>query len=773
MADDQFSGQTRREDQNPGTRHEGADPRSTRREEQTIGTRREDGATSPRRENASGGAETIIGLPPGLRGRYRVIDELPNPGAEADVLLVQDRQADLTDGNDRRVIKLYRRGIKADPAVWAAVRELSCPHVVRIVDSGTESGRDFEVMEFLPEGNLTELVPAAGVGVPAATVKEVVRQVTDGLAALHEHGVVHRDLKPENVLIRRREPLEVAVTDFGLSRLQQQTMVAASRSGTLAYLAPEVMLSTGAMSSRTRDWWALGMIARELLTGHRPFEQMTDAGIDRAVLLRGIDLGDIDDPRMLLLCRGLLIRDPDDRWGAHQVHEWLRGESPPVPDSAAPGADGIEPLRFDGHRHVERKALARAFARSWDKAARRFFASMGTPDRPSEAWQDLRHWLQQFKDPDADDVESLVDLIDQQLQPADIAPDVKVLALLRWLDPNLPPLYRGHPVDRAHLPALAAQAATAGAPEHRAALQVVRGLRERALLPTLAQMRGGDGLSDIDRRWRTLCNAYDNRLAEVVSRLSDEVRDQLDRPDQQYASLLQVALDDSHARRLRRTVDELALADPVGWFEDIRTQRLYSDDAIDAAVLFALYPAAARQAEQSAMARRQREEARRRLHEQWDRREQARLAGAQDTTGTAATAIAVCGAVMLVVFLLDLARGRTLNIVSAVVGLLVLGAAGWGEVAFAKKLGTDYADFAPFARAGTRMRGLGAQVRDGGVGRGLAGLLIGLAAVSIGTWLPIVPYVLLAGGYAWSVHRRDETWRVRHESEQRQALESP
>ena len=249
-----------------------------------------------------------------------MLEELPNPGAEADVLLVRDITT-VGPGYGEvtlRVVKVYRRNMYADHAVWAKIQSLSSENIVRFLETGTSGGRDYEVMEYLPGGNLTQL--AAGYrALPLSMVGEVVRQVAGGLVELHRLGIVHRDLKPENVLVRRARPLDVVVTDFGLSRAPEQSVVAASRSGTLAYLSPETLLHKGAHSSKARDWWALGMIARELLTGVRPFEETTEAGIHQALMLRPVDLSDIADPRARLLCRGLLHRDPADRWGAREV----------------------------------------------------------------------------------------------------------------------------------------------------------------------------------------------------------------------------------------------------------------------------------------------------------------------------------------------------------------------------------------------------------------------------------------------------------------------
>ena len=177
------------------------------------------------------------------------------------------------------------------------------------------------------------------------------------------------------------------------------------------------------------------MIVRELLTGTRPFEEMTEAGIYQAVSLRPVDLSDIDDPRAKLLCRGLLLRDPSVRWGAGQVHEWLIGGTPEVAEESDADLSGIKPFVFEKVQYRERKALARAFARSWNEAARRYFVAMGTAASASSSWRALQEWLEQFASAETDP-ESLYQMIDDQLLSPVKPPDVKLLTLIQWLDPD-------------------------------------------------------------------------------------------------------------------------------------------------------------------------------------------------------------------------------------------------------------------------------------------------------------------------------------------------
>ena len=83
------------------------------------------------------------------------------------------------------------------------------------------------------------------------------------------HYTLHRDLKPENVLLDSQ--VNVRLTDFGLSKegISEPSTGATSFCGTPEYIAPEVLLRQG--HGRAVDWWSLGALLYEMITGLPPF----------------------------------------------------------------------------------------------------------------------------------------------------------------------------------------------------------------------------------------------------------------------------------------------------------------------------------------------------------------------------------------------------------------------------------------------------------------------------------------------------------------------
>jgi hypothetical protein len=100
-------------------------------------------------------------------------------------------------------------------------------------------------------------------------ILQSVQQLCVGVHAMHEAGCIHRDLKPSNVLVT--EQGRVVILDFGLAKQTGSGSISSDGlSGTPAYMAPEQALEKPCVPAA--DWYAVGIMIYEVLTGHCPFE---------------------------------------------------------------------------------------------------------------------------------------------------------------------------------------------------------------------------------------------------------------------------------------------------------------------------------------------------------------------------------------------------------------------------------------------------------------------------------------------------------------------
>merc|ERR1711975_12196 len=84
---------------------------------------------------------------------------------------------------------------------------------------------------------------------------------------LHERNIIYRDLKPENLLLDVKGFCKI--TDMGLAKVLGGGKTYTT-CGTPDYFAPEVIQQTG--MNKAVDWWTLGILIHELLSGHAPFD---------------------------------------------------------------------------------------------------------------------------------------------------------------------------------------------------------------------------------------------------------------------------------------------------------------------------------------------------------------------------------------------------------------------------------------------------------------------------------------------------------------------
>jgi len=196
--------------------------------------------------------------------RYRIIARLGRGGTgevwRADDLVLRTPVA---------LKRIDARDTEARERIAAEVRlarQITHPAVCRVFDVGDAGGEVFYSMELIEGEDLATLLRRVG-RLPSEKVRDIGRQLCDGLAAAHKQGVLHRDLKPANILVDADG--RIRITDFGIAVTQNETGDHAVL-GTPAYMAPEQLVRGAALSERT-DLYALGAVLFELLVGAPPF----------------------------------------------------------------------------------------------------------------------------------------------------------------------------------------------------------------------------------------------------------------------------------------------------------------------------------------------------------------------------------------------------------------------------------------------------------------------------------------------------------------------
>ena len=279
---------------------------------------------------AGAGDETVFDaqLPPEISfiGETRLTNLVSNHSGESDVWL-GERQ-----NGERVAVKIYRHG--KIPGLMDERQKcgLSHPYLLPILEAGEIQGRYFEISPFVEGGTLADLIQRRR-QLTETEAQALLEQVSDAIHYLHSQHVLHRDVKPSNIFVTKTEPLQVALADFGTARLGGYQTVLTGTIGTVAYSSPEAV--TG-MQSEASDYWSLGMVLMETLTGRQPF-----AGLDVKQQLYRVAGGKVEipeaiSPRWKQLLSGLLTVDYTQRWRKKEIDAWLNKAAVPEMTPAAP-----------------------------------------------------------------------------------------------------------------------------------------------------------------------------------------------------------------------------------------------------------------------------------------------------------------------------------------------------------------------------------------------------------------------------------------------------
>ncbi len=204
--------------------------------------------------------------PPPLRHpRFEVKAQL-GEGAEGVVYEAIDREQEcrvalktLRVQDPDRILALKRE--------FRVVADIVHPQLVRLGELFEAQGTWFFTMEFIDGDDFLTHVRGGGGALDEARLRAAFAQLARGLSALHVRKKVHRDIKPSNVRVTPEG--RVKVLDFGVARDLAGRGDEIGITGTADYMAPEQAL--GEETAPASDWYAVGVMLYEALTGRKPF----------------------------------------------------------------------------------------------------------------------------------------------------------------------------------------------------------------------------------------------------------------------------------------------------------------------------------------------------------------------------------------------------------------------------------------------------------------------------------------------------------------------
>jgi len=172
------------------------------------------------------------------------------------------------------------------------------------------------VMDFVNGGELFHHLSQER-SFPEERAKFYAAEITLGLGYLHANGIIYRDLKPENLLLDYKG--HIIITDFGLSKegLHNDSDKTTTFCGTPEYLAPEII--RGEEYNKPVDWWSLGILIFEMMTGLPPFYSKREELMYQRIVTEDISFPDVFSANAQDIVKKLLDRNPETRLKENEI----------------------------------------------------------------------------------------------------------------------------------------------------------------------------------------------------------------------------------------------------------------------------------------------------------------------------------------------------------------------------------------------------------------------------------------------------------------------
>uniref|UniRef100_A0A183SLK6 Non-specific serine/threonine protein kinase n=1 Tax=Schistocephalus solidus TaxID=70667 RepID=A0A183SLK6_SCHSO len=211
--------------------------------------------------------------------------------------------------------KSYRKKILRNEEKHCSHRH---PFLVRLHYAFQNRSNLYIVLEYCPGGELFRYLEREGFLMEDAACFYI-SEIALAIGHLHSLGIIYRDLKPENILLDKAG--HVKLTDFGLSK--EGACTTNTFCGTIEYMAPEIIRCAG--HGRAVDWWSLGTLLFDMLSGGPPFSQEENKKATAEKILKSqVKFPPSFSPEAISLIRGLLRKDPKERLGAKNDVEEIK-----------------------------------------------------------------------------------------------------------------------------------------------------------------------------------------------------------------------------------------------------------------------------------------------------------------------------------------------------------------------------------------------------------------------------------------------------------------
>ena len=296
-------------------------------------------------------------------------------------------------------LKLYQEGKSViDKAVIKALEKVDCPHVIKIVATGSYKGLFYTVTPYYEGGSVNDHLEEID---PVLLKTRYIPQLNEALNALHMAGIFHCDIKPHNIFLDA-DGQNVVIGDLGVSLATSNNEVKTSIRGeyiskrtlgikeeTTAYLSVE----GDEYAASWVDYFALGMTILNMSHRGDIYKDVDNETIRDELVNNPIRISDNVDNEIAMLVLKLLTKDQLDRIGYKEVKSWCEDTSIYGKfhrDSDSHCKIRVKGVKFNGALYNSTEELTEALMGSWDAGLEyyrsgKLYEALSSARRPDEA----------------------------------------------------------------------------------------------------------------------------------------------------------------------------------------------------------------------------------------------------------------------------------------------------------------------------------------------------------------------------------------------------
>ena len=260
---------------------------------------------------------------------YTITERLNTSSGEAEIYFCEK------DGKKYIFKSYYKKNIFSD--LKEKLTSLNHKNVMKVYAIGKDKKHSYEIDEYYEGGSLDSCLP-----LKESDALKIIKQINEGLKAIHDAGIIHRDIKAENIYFKDSSKKEIVIGDFGIATIYDQKddvneHLTKIDDGTDGYKAPETF---NGVISPVVDYYSLGITVWNILTGKTPFvedngESFSSERIRYETIhdkICGTLLANADSlsEKSKKLISGLFVYRHDQRWHYEQVKDFLSGKDIPV-----------------------------------------------------------------------------------------------------------------------------------------------------------------------------------------------------------------------------------------------------------------------------------------------------------------------------------------------------------------------------------------------------------------------------------------------------------